>query len=54
MKYQTMSPDGQYGASYEADNWLEAEALAVEYGGYVVLDYVEHADKKILVIEGDN
>lgn len=51
MKYQTMSPDGQYGVSYEADNWVEAEALAVEYGGYVVLDYVEQDDQKILVIE---
>jgi len=50
-KYRTMTVDGGYGSTVEADSWEEAEKIAEGPGwGYTVLDWTEHEGENVLVI----
>jgi hypothetical protein len=52
--YRTMTVDGGYGSSFEADSWDEADKKATD-AGYKVLDYTtglgdDSSEENILVI----
>ena len=50
-KYRTMTVDGGYGSTVEADSWEEAEKIGEGPGwGYTVLDWTEHEGENVLVI----
>ena len=47
--FSTMTPDGGYGADFQAYSWYHAEEQA-KAAGYKVVDWTEMEDKNILVI----
>jgi hypothetical protein len=47
--FKTMTVDGGYGSSFQAYSWYHADEQAKK-SGYVVLDWTEGMDEKILVI----
>jgi hypothetical protein len=49
-----MTPSGIYGSDIEADTWHEADAKAeAPPFNYKVIDWFDHLEENVLVIEGD-
>jgi hypothetical protein len=54
MKFRTMTVDGLYGSTIEADSWEEAEAKAEAPPiSEHVLDCIEHNGEHVLVVENE-